>query len=93
MADDDDKVVSIDGGDTVPALGQTSKNVISFAEQLLERAKSGETVGLAVVECSPRVVSQWSVAGFYTKSFSMLGAAHAMVYDLSKNATTEEPDG
>ena len=93
MADDDSKVVSIAGGVPVLEPGETSENVISFAEELLERAKSGKTVGLAIVECGPSVECNWSIRGFNTTSFTMLGAAHSMAYDLSKNATTEEPDG
>ena len=87
---DDPKVVSIRGGAKLPAAGESSEAVVAYLERLLERAKNGEAVGVAVVECNPHLACSFSMVGYYCGSYSMLGAAQAMVHAMAEFVTTDD---
>jgi hypothetical protein len=48
MSDERPKVVSLKGAEIVPP-GTPRPNIITMAEQILDRAKSGDLMGLSVV--------------------------------------------
>ena len=80
---DDTKVVSIRCGGKLPAVGERSEVAVAYLEALLERAKNGEAVGVAVVECDPRMSCTFHVVGYYCGSYTMIGAAQAMVHEMA----------
>ena len=87
---DDPKVVSIRCGGKLPAAGEKSEAVVAYLEGLLDRAKNGEAMGVAVVECGPRITCTFHVVGYYCGSYSMLGAAQAMVHAMAEFVTTDD---
>ena len=87
---DNPKVVSIRCGGKLPAAGESSEAAVAYLEGLLERAKNGEAVGVAVVECDPRTACTFHVVGYYCGSYSMLGAAQAMVHEMAGLATEND---
>ena len=87
---DDPKVVSIRGGGRIPAAGESCEAVVAHLEALLERARNGETVGVAVVECDPHVACRFSLVGYFCGSYAMLGAAQAMAYGMAGLATEDD---
>ena len=87
---DDPKVVSIRDGGEIPAAGESSEAVVAYLEGLLERAKNGEAVGVAVVECDPRKACSFNIVGYYCGTYSMLGAARAMVHAMARLAIDDD---
>ena len=87
---DDPKVVSIRCGGKLPAAGERSEVVVAYLEGLLERAKNGAAVGVAVVECDPRMACTFHAVGYYIGSYTMLGAAQAMVHEMASLATGDD---
>ena len=81
---DDPKVLSIRDGGKLPAAGESSEAVVAYVEGLLERAKNGEALGVAVVECNPRMACSFNIVGYYCGSYTMLGAAQAMAHAMAE---------
>lgn len=72
------KVLSI-FGDPLPLPGEIRQDVIAELEKALERAKAGQTIGIALVEVlNPTMDStQWVVSGYTTRS--MVGSLMEIV--------------
>ena len=87
---EDTKVVSIRDGGKLPEAGESSEVVVAYLEALLERAKNGEAVGVAVVECDSHVACSYHVAGYYCSNYAMLGAVAAMTHVMAGLATGDE---
>ena len=75
------KIVNL-RGDPLPEPGQPVESMVAALEAALERARQGETVGLALVEIDHAYRAFWSVRG-WPKSFAFLGALASCHADLA----------
>jgi len=56
-----------------PETGEPNQNCIALLEGVLKRARSGQTIGVVLVEQGADNLSSWDWGGF-CGSFSMIGA-------------------
>lgn len=68
-------VISINGGpDGQP---EPDESVIKILEDLLERARAGDAIGIAAVYTTPDEISAYCLGG-WVGSYSMIGAVETM---------------
>lgn len=81
------EVVSIFHGDTVPSTGTVSDNLVEFLEDCLQRAKSGEIVGLVGAMVYPAKVGYVQSAGTfivgYSGAFATIGALEVVKMNIA----------
>lgn len=76
------KIVSIHGGPLPGATGEPSKALIEFLEAELERARSGETIGMAAATLDKDRVGGFAIVG-HVGGFSMVGALECVRHRLA----------
>ena len=81
------EVVSIAYGDAVPSAGTVSDNLIEFLEDCLQRAKSGEIVGMVGAMAYPAKVGYIQSAGTfivgYSGAFATIGALEVVKMNIA----------
>jgi len=87
------EVVYLFNGMPVPVPGTVSKNLVKWLEDMLERARSGEIVGMVAAYEYPSVAGTIRPAGYsvvgYVDSYSIVGAIETAKYGMLQRMVSD----
>lgn len=83
---EDPKVVAIRGGHQITAPGEVNENALFVCEEILERVKGGDVIGVAVAYIHSDRSASYQCGG-HVRGYSLIGAVEKMKSWLTRDDT------